>query len=62
MEKQKESKGIQIRFPLPVYKALKTLAIENRRSINSEVIVCLESVLAGKVKGSSGVNRGKEDE
>ncbi len=35
-------------FPDDVYAQLKARAAENRRSLNAEAILCLESVLAGR--------------
>jgi antitoxin FitA len=36
-------------IPDPLYRQLKERAAEHRRSLNSEVIVCLEQAVAGNV-------------
>ena len=55
-------KAMQIRFPMPIYNALKAKAKENRRSLNAETLVCLEKVLEENAAAISEVNQGKVNE
>jgi hypothetical protein len=41
-EDVEEFRALQIRFPLPLYKKIQERAKAERRSINAEVIYCLE--------------------
>ena len=41
-----EQKAFQVRLPLSLYKKLQKRIKESRRSLNSEIIVCLEDFFA----------------
>jgi hypothetical protein len=42
----KKQKAFQVRLPLSLYKRLQKRTKESRRSLNSEIIVCLEDFFA----------------
>jgi hypothetical protein len=42
---EEEYRALQIRFPVPLYDKLQERAKKSRRSLNAEVLVCLESYL-----------------
>ena len=44
---EEEIKALQIRFPITLYNQLTERAAKSRRSLNAEVIVCLEEYLSG---------------
>ena len=57
MREKQEYRGLQIRFPIEIYRELKKRAKESRRSFNGEVvasvekyIVAMEAVEAAKAR------------
>jgi len=58
MKEKQEVRAVQIRFPIGVYRELKKSAKESRRSLNAEVVINLELVIAVR----EAYNRGKKGE
>jgi hypothetical protein len=54
-----EQKAFQVRLPLSLYKKLQKRIKESRRSLNSEIIVCLEDFFA--IAGKSVENMDEEE-
>jgi hypothetical protein len=60
MKREEETKGVQIRFPVPMYEKLKARSKKSLRSLNAEVIVSLEKLFAAE-DAILEAYRGKED-
>jgi hypothetical protein len=43
---EEETKALQVRFPAKIYNQLTEMAKKSRRSLNAEIIICLEEHLA----------------
>jgi hypothetical protein len=57
---KEDTRGIQIRFPTPMYEKLRARAKDSLRSLNAEVIVSLEKLFAAE-DAILEAYRGKED-
>ena len=44
---EEETKALQVRFPTSMYNRLTEMAKKSRRSLNAEIITCMEAYLTG---------------
>ncbi|WP_162247277.1 Arc family DNA-binding protein [Rhizobium sp. Leaf453] len=53
MNEEKFGKPVAVRLPAKLRDSIRVRATNNRRSMNSEIIVCLEKAVANSEEGAS---------